>query len=363
MLKQFKRQYHNIFKIKAVSLFPFLVNAVLFPIRYKFNLNSKPINIVWDITYRCNLDCKYCLFAKNKLHTFQDELPLDKILKFVEQASKYKPSFYFTGGEPLLRNDLEAIVNKIHSLKMKVGLNTNTTLATKKRLLSLDKAGLDYIIISLDMNEIATDSVRGTGVYDKAVGAIKMIKDLNLKMKVIVNCVLSESNYQHLDMFLDFINSLNIDALKISYIYFNTKEEAKNHYEECASRLKEEIIPDYFEKELPCRGVEISEKIESVMPKIKKMKIPVSFNPNLSKPEIINWFNVSKKLNRKCLYTFNVVRISPNGDVYPCHFINKPVGNILSDDLLTIYNNKFYKKLRRELKKTLLPGCVRCNKL
>lgn len=363
MLKQLKRQYHNVFKIKAVSPRPVFVNAVLFPIRHKFNLDSKPINIVWDITYRCNLDCKYCLFAKNKLHTFQDELPLDKILKFVEQVSKYKPSFYFTGGEPLLRNDLEKIINKIHFLKMRVGLNTNTTLATEKRLLSLDKAGLDYIIISLDMNEIATDSIRGAGVYGKAVGAIKMIKDLNLKMKVIVNCVLSESNYQHLDAFLDSADSLGIDALKISYIYFNTKEEAQKHYEECANRLSEKIIPDYFEKELPGCGVDISEKIESVMSKIKKMKTPVSFNPNLSRSEIINWFNSSKKLNRKCLYTFNVVRISPNGDVYPCHFINKPIGNILSDDLLIIYNNKFYKKLRSELKKTLLPGCVRCNKL
>ena len=363
MLKQLKRQYHNVFKIKAVSPLQFFINAVLFPIRHKFNLNSKPINIVWDITYRCNLNCRYCLFAKNKLHTFQNELPTDKILEFAEKASKYKPSFYFTGGEPLLRNDLETIVGKIHSLKMRVGLNTNTTLAAEKRLLSLDEAGLDYIIISLDMNEIATDSVRGSGVYDKAVGTIKMIKDLKLKMKVIVNCVLSETNYHHLDAFLDFIDLLDIDALKISYIYFNTKEEAQKHYKECASRLEEKIIPDCFEKELPGCGVDISEKVESVMPKIKKMKIPVSFNPNLSKSEIINWFDNSKKLKRKCLYTFNVVRISPNGDIYPCHFINKPVGNISSDDLLSVYNNKFYKKLRGELKKSLLPGCVRCNKL
>lgn len=97
-------------------------NSVLFPLRYRFNLNSMPINIVWDITYRCNLDCEYCLFAKSKLHSFQGELSTDKILEFVEKVAKYRPSFYFTGGEPLLRNDIETIINKIHSLKIRVGL-------------------------------------------------------------------------------------------------------------------------------------------------------------------------------------------------------------------------------------------------
>ncbi|MEK7575897.1 MAG: radical SAM protein [Patescibacteria group bacterium] len=363
MLKQLKRQYHNIFKIGAVSFWPLFFNSILFPFRWRFNLNTRPINIVWDITYRCNLNCKYCLFAKNKLHTIQNELSSEKIKDFVEKIARYKPSFFLTGGEPLLRQDLEEIISTIRFYKMKVGINTNTTLLTKERLLKLDKAGLNYMIISLDMNENVTDDFRGLGVYKKAFEAIKMLKEIKSKIKIVVNCVINESNYQYLDNFLDFIENLSIDALKLSYVYFNTKGEADDHQKECERRLNEKIIPDCYEKEVSDYGSEIAEKIKSVMPKIDKMKTPVSFNPNLNEKEIISWFDNSKILKRKCLYIFNVVRFSPNGDIYPCHFINKPVGNIMEGEFIDIYNNEFYKKLRRELKKSLFPGCVRCNKL
>lgn len=361
MLKQLKRQYHNIFKIGAVSFWPLFFNSILFSFRWRFNLDTKPVNIVWDITYRCNLNCKYCLFAKNKLHTIQNELPLEKIKNFIKEIAKYRPSFFLTGGEPLLRTDLEEIISTIRFYKMKVGINTNTTLLTKERLLKLDKAGLNYMIISLDMNESVTDDFRGLGVYKKAYEAIKMLKET--KTKIVVNCVINEENYRHLDNFLDFIENLGIDALKLSYVYFNTEREAAEHQKNCAERLGENIVPDFYKRELLGKGKEIAEKIEAITPKIKKMKTPVSFNPNLNKEEIENWFNNSKKLNRKCLYAFNVARISPNGDIYPCHFINKPTGNITDGEFIKTYNNKFYKKLRKELKKSLFAGCVRCNKL
>ena len=363
MLKQFKRQYHNIFRIRSASFWPLMRNAFLFPFRYAFNLDTVPVNITWDITYRCNLDCKYCLFAKNKLHTIEKELSADKITSFVGQIKKYKPSFFLTGGEPLIRQDLEKIISTIHSSGMRVGINTNTTLLTEERLLKLNEAGLDYMIVSLDMNEETTDDTRGQGVYGKVSGAIEMINNKKLGIKLVINCVVSETNYQYLDDFLDFVEKLNVDALKLSYVKFSTENEKREHQRECHRRLGEEIISDSYIKETPGFGKEIVEKINSVLPKIKKMRTPVSFNPNLSEEEIIQWFNESKQLQRKCLYTFNVVRFSPNGDIYPCHYINKPVGNILDGDFIRVYNNKFYKRLRGELRKSLFPACVRCNKL
>lgn len=363
MLKQLKRQYHNIFKINSVSFWPLFLNAILFPFRFRFNWDTKPVNIVWDITYRCNLNCKYCLFAKSKLRKPENELSLEKIANFIKSIAKYKPSFFLTGGEPLLRPDLEKIIQLIRSNKMRIGINTNATLLTRDRLLRLNEFGLNYMIISLDMNEWATDNFRGTGVYHKVLEMIKTIKAMKLNIRLVINCVISESNHQYLDNFLDLIESFNIDALKLSYIYFNTESELNEHIKECRTRLGIDIIPDCYRKELSGLGKEVANSVKSILPKIKRMKTPVSFNPNLNDMEIIEWFNGSKPLNRKCLYAFNVVRLSPNGDIYPCHFINKPLGNILDGDLVEIYNNNFYKNFREELKKSLFPGCVRCNKL
>ncbi|MDD2753526.1 MAG: radical SAM protein [Candidatus Portnoybacteria bacterium] len=364
MLKQLKRQYHNIFKIGAVSPWPLLRNGLTFPFRYKFNLDSKPVNIIWDITYRCNLNCHYCFFAVSRPLKKEVELPTEKIIKFVSQVAKYKPSFYFTGGEPLLRPDLEKIIAAIRANKMKVGLNTNATLMTRERLLSMDKAGLNYIIVSLDPNKETTDKARGAGVYDKALQTIKMAKEMNLRVRLTVNCVVDETNFQYLDGFLDMIETLNVDALKLSFVHFSAGAEIKNHVADCARRLGIDAnwAPDCFQKEIPGFGEEIAAKIRSLMPKIKRMKTPVSFNPNLSEKETVNWFNSAKPLNRKCLFIFNVVRLSPNGDIYPCQLVNHPVGNITQGDFLKIYNNQFYKTLRREFKKAPFPACLRCNK-
>ena len=205
MLKQLKRQYQNIFKIGAISFWPLIRNGISFPLRFNLNLKSKPINIIWDITYRCNLDCHYCFFAKSRPLKNKEELSTEKICEFVARVARYKPSFFLTGGEPLLRPDLEKIISTIRAHKMKVGLNTNATLMTRERLLSLDQAGLNYFIISLDPDKNSTDQARGEGVHDKAVQIITLAKELNLKTRIIVNCVVDENNYKQLDNFLDFV--------------------------------------------------------------------------------------------------------------------------------------------------------------
>jgi len=364
MLSQLKRQYHNIFKIDAVSFLPWLHNALMFPLRFKFNLDTRPVNIFWSVTHRCNLNCKYCFYAKNRSHLLKEkELSTQEAKDFIKKSAKFRPAFYLTGGEPLVRTDLEEIIREIRQHKMKVGLNTNATLLTKDRLQSLNDAGLNYMILSLDTNEKDTDSVRGDGVYQKSLEMIKTAKKMKLKTKIVVNCVVSESNYHELDNFLDLMGSIGVDALKMSYLFFYPKKEIDLHKQECLDRLGVVATPDYYEKELPGSGEAIAEKVATLQKKIKKMKIPVSFNPNLNKDEIINWFNDSKPLKRRCLYLFNVLRITPGGNVYPCGYINNSVGNILEKDILKIYNSDFYKKLRKEIKKSLFHGCTRCDKL
>ncbi len=110
--------------------------------------------------------------------------------------------------------------------------------------------------------------------------------------------------------------------------------------------------------------VEISEKYHGAVKKIKEgLPDGIRFNPELNLPEIKNWYSDNFKTKRKCYFLWRALFIYPNGDVYPCESLKYPMGNIYKENLKNIWNNKKYIKLRRILKKGLLPACARCCRL
>ena len=107
-----------------------------------------------------------------------------------------------------------------------------------------------------------------------------------------------------------------------------------------------------------------SEKYYNAIKKIKK-KFPsgVTFTPDLSLSEVRNWYSPNFKTKRKCLFLWRGLFIYPNGDVYPCESLKYPIGNIYKEAFSAIWNNEKYIKLRKVIKKGLLPACARCCKL
>lgn len=98
---------------------------------YKIKDINVNINTVYfHVTQRCNLNCTYCYNKKNL--NLSKELDTKNIIKILNKLKKINVEVVnFTGGEPLLRNDIEEILKEAKKLKFNVCLLTNGTLLNK----------------------------------------------------------------------------------------------------------------------------------------------------------------------------------------------------------------------------------------
>ena len=145
-------------------------------IRQKYNCNV-PWAILLDPTSACNLHCTGCWAAEygNKLN-----LTFDEIDNIIEQGKELGVYIYiYTGGEPLVRkDDLIALCNKHNDCIFLCF--TNSTLIDEKFADDMLRVKNFIPAISLEGFEEATDGRRGSGVYDKVLHAMSLLKERHL---------------------------------------------------------------------------------------------------------------------------------------------------------------------------------------
>lgn len=140
------------------------------------------LGLIFELTNKCNLNCKWCGVKKGK-----DVLSYDKIVSIIE---KNKPRFVeFTGGEPLLRKDIFKLIDYCRSKKIFVSINTNGTLIDEK---VAEKLNADIIRISVDGLEKTNDKIRGKGSFKKTLNGINSLKKYN--KKIIISTTVGKVN-------------------------------------------------------------------------------------------------------------------------------------------------------------------------
>jgi MoaA/NifB/PqqE/SkfB family radical SAM enzyme len=109
---------------------------------------------------RCNIDCAYC----NEYDKVSAPVPTDTMRSRIDRLADLATEVVaFTGGEPMLHPDLEALISHIRTRRMTPGLITNGYLLSRKRIEALNDAGLEYLQISIDNvepDEVSKKSLR-----------------------------------------------------------------------------------------------------------------------------------------------------------------------------------------------------------
>jgi len=96
---------------------------------------------------RCNLACTYC----NEFDDFSDPVPTEEMFRRIDRLGSFGTSIItISGGEPLLHPDLDAIIARIRRNGIIAGLITNGYLLVAERIERLNRAGLEYLQISID---------------------------------------------------------------------------------------------------------------------------------------------------------------------------------------------------------------------
>jgi MoaA/NifB/PqqE/SkfB family radical SAM enzyme len=98
-------------------------------------------------TRRCNLACTYC----NEYDNFSAPVPKAEMFQRIDRLASFGTSIItISGGEPLLHPELDEIIRRIRRHGMMAGLITNGYLLVRERIERLNRAGLEYLQISID---------------------------------------------------------------------------------------------------------------------------------------------------------------------------------------------------------------------
>ena len=126
-----------------------------------------PLWLLAELTYRCPL---HCVFCSNPLDYVQhrDELTTDDWLRVLHEARALGAvQLGFSGGEPLLRDDLEVLVQEAHRLGYYTNLITSGIGLTDARAAALKAAGLDHVQLSFqDSTRELNDFLSSTRTFD-----------------------------------------------------------------------------------------------------------------------------------------------------------------------------------------------------
>ncbi|SFR85066.1 pseudo-rSAM protein/SPASM domain protein [Halomicrobium zhouii] len=166
--------------------------------------------VVWNLTKQCNLYCTHC-YASADTETAPGELSTREGKALLDDLADYgAPVVLFSGGEPLVRDDLEELIAYAADQGLRPVLSTNGTLITEERAEALRDAGLQYAGVSVDGLPERNDAFRGKeGAFDAAVRGIEHCLDAGLKTGL--RYTITDHNAADLEGVVDLLTDVGLD--------------------------------------------------------------------------------------------------------------------------------------------------------
>ncbi|MFP4445261.1 MAG: 12,18-didecarboxysiroheme deacetylase [Desulfosudaceae bacterium] len=173
----------------------------------QFSTDKKPV-VVWNVTNRCNLKCRHC-YAQAKPYPHENELTTAEGMALIDDLAAFgAPVLLFSGGEPLMREDLLELAGYAVEKGMRAVISTNGTLIDENTAGRLRDIGLSYVGISLDGDRKTNDHFRGVaGAFDQAMTGITNCQQTGIKVGLRFT-----------------INNLNADKVPVIFDILEEKE-------------------------------------------------------------------------------------------------------------------------------------------
>ena len=296
-----------------------------------------------EITRRCNLKCRHC-GSDCSASVDTPELTTDswlKIISYVRDRFGRGVVFVVSGGEPLLHTNLEVIGRHIQSLDMKWGMVTNGFALSASRLAALQSAGLHSITISLDGGAEPHNWLRDNNKsFERALAAIERVAASDIDLADVVTCVFP-GNLDDLDAVAELLVKAGMKSWRLFRIFPSGRaaenDELLLSFEQTWQML--DWIADN-RRRYRKRGLKITASCEGYVPFAKDRKL--------------------REFPFFCRAGVNIASILCDGTITGCTN-NDPTfyqGNILEDDLMSVWQNQFDEYRRRDwLSDTVCDSC------
>ncbi len=184
----------------------------------QFSYDKKPV-VVWNITRRCNLKCVHC-YAHARDMSFDNELSTREGFGIIDDLAEFGvPVILFSGGEPLVHNDLPELAAYAVEKGLRAVISTNGTLITKKKAQILKEIGLSYVGISLDGMKEVNDRFRGVkGAFDAAIKGIENCKAAGIK--VGLRFTINRFNAAEVPRIFDLLEDMDIPRVCFYHLVY-----------------------------------------------------------------------------------------------------------------------------------------------
>jgi PqqA peptide cyclase len=231
-----------------------------------------PLWLLFELTYKCPLHCVFCYNPTDFTRTGTELATEDWIRVLREARALGSVQLGLSGGEPLVRDDLELIVAEAHTLGFYTNLITSGVGLTEARLQALKRAGLDHIQLSFqDSTREMNDFLSSTRTFELKSKVAKLIKDYDYPM--VLNVVLHRLNIDHVDEILRMAEEMGADYVELANTQYYgwaarnrdrllPSREQLQRAEAATQRFRDKVgqrirvffvVPDYFERRpKPC---------------------------------------------------------------------------------------------------------------
>lgn len=295
--------------------------------------------IIISVTNRCTLRCSMCQIPLLN----NDEMATGELKGLISDSLSLHPeSIVFSGGEPLLREDIFDLISFANKCKLNTCLTSNGTLINDALAGKLVSSGIGVVNISIEGPEQIHDSLRGKGSYQKAVQALEYLS--RYKIESTIATVVCKKNYQSLSYVIELAHKLGVTTVKFqpfSEIFLLEKNKKSDFL------AAPELLGD------------LRKNIEKVMESSRKYKI--STNPDtylLNIPAFLCGLLQNGPVYH-CPALWKSCPISQEGNVYLCWVLSdKIVGNVRKEKLSEIWNSSAHASLRASLGKGGCSGCM-----
>lgn len=305
-------------------------------------------HVVWEATARCNLRCIHCHASGGE--PVRDELSTKEVKDMLVDLSQIPEfrTFVFAGGEPLVREDLFELIAFAGELGFNIFGATNGTLVTPEVAEKLSHHGVG-LVIGLDATDArAHNRIRGIpGAYQKVIEGIE--NSLAENLYVHLNLVASKINLSYVPKILIYGDAIGA----VSDFVYRFMPSGRGEFISDTA----EINPVEFE--------DLIKDIYETQQKVRSIIIPVAtpqywaylvYRKNIASGPLLKLAELSFG---GCVAGKGMLYIKPQGDVWPCPFLEIPLGNVRNDSLVDIWNkSKVLLELRN--RDNLKGECGKC---
>jgi PqqA peptide cyclase len=268
-------------------------------------MTVRPFTLVAELSYRCPLGCPYC---SNPLEhaRFSRELTAPEWGRVFQEAAQLGVvQVHLTGGEPLVRDDLELVVEFAQEAELYTNLVTSGVPLDRRRWQRIAQAGVDHVQLSLQApTQRTADRIAGRTVFSDKLFAIEMVRASGIALTL--NVVLCRESIPELEAMLELALEFGIERIELAHV----------QYHGLALRNREALLPDAASIEHVRRLVKAAR--ERLAGKLEIVHVLPDYHTGRPKACMDGWGR-------------RYIHVAPDGVAGPCHAARSITGLVFEN--------------------------------